>query len=261
MDAPTKSIDVKVSGNGFELLGEQVSLNRKAVEVNLEKARQINQQLYGFATKSVREDILNSLDKDLNFEQIITDSIFFKTQMRLKKKLSITPKLDLSYKTSFNLLGKVIVKPAIVTALGPKDQLDSLIDVETDLITRENISDSIVIQYDLNKEKKYENIKFEPSTVEIIVPVDKFTEKVFELGLEVRTKLKGVQVRTFPNKVRAAFLVPLSNYEQFTKGELSAKVELEEEGSEKLKVEVEGIPSYAKLLRVEPNRVEFIIKK
>ena len=39
LEKPLESIEIQVSGSGFELLGEQMSLNRNALQVNLETAK------------------------------------------------------------------------------------------------------------------------------------------------------------------------------------------------------------------------------
>lgn len=264
-NTPIDRIEVRVKGNGFDLLGEQMSLNRKMIEVDLSKLQLNKKGRQGISTQFLRPFILEHLDKSLNFESIIIDSLVFITQPRIAKQLTVIPKLDLTFKSSYNLKGNVEVLPQSVTVSGPKDRIDSLAFIKIEELVEEDLSSSKTIVYNLKENKKYRGLKIEPAEVELVIPVEKFTEKVFDLQLKLDDKGFGntKEVVTFPNHVKVALLVPLSNYELLSERDIVASVKLKKNISEKKKLEVslEGIPSYAKLLRVEPNKVEFIIKK
>ncbi|MEQ8624647.1 MAG: CdaR family protein [Vicingaceae bacterium] len=262
-EEPPKQIDIKVSGNGFELLGEQMSLDRSAVEVNLNYARPLKNGLYAFSSIRLEANVIEALDKDLNLEQIITDSIIFKTQEKVSLNLPVRPKLKLSFKTGFNIRGKAIITPEMVKVSGPKNIVDSLSFIETKELNYSEIADSVSYTIGFNTNNLHENLTVEPTQVKVFVPVEKFTEKVFNLELETENSVNATSIRTFPNEVKAVFLVPLSQYEGFNEDMILAKVSYNSESKnlKKLEVIIEGIPTFAKLLRLEPDKVEFIIKK
>ena len=99
--------------------------------------------------------------------------------------------------------------------------------------------------------------------VDILIPVEKYTEKEISLDINVNAS-SHLMLRVFPAKVNVKVLVPMSLYENLDETLLMASVkyvESRDKGAEKLQVNLKGIPKYAKLIRIEPERVEYIIRK
>ena len=259
-EEPIDYIEIQVSGNGFELLGEQMSLNRNSLKVNLEEAMKLGENRFGIPTSKLKNKIYQYLDKDIRFERITSDSILFKTDKRVIRKLKVIPDVDLSFESSYNLMGEIIVNPITVEVSGPKSQLDSLQFITTDKLKFDDVNDSITLTYNFATNERFKALDIVPEQISIIVPVDKFTEKSFEIPI---SWTKDISIRTFPNKVKVVFLVPLTNYEQLTEQDIAATVNLEDgfQNKKKLKVNISGTPEFAKLLRIEPEKIEFIIKQ
>lgn len=261
VETPPEAISVIVTGSGFDLLGEQMSLNRKPISIDLSKITSNEYGNFGISTNSLRNQVLNSIDKDLKFERIANDSLLFKTDIRVSKQLKIKTNLDVSYESSYNLNGDVSIEPRQILVSGPKEQMDSLEFITTDISIDRDLDDTLVVYKKLSESGQYQSITFDPDSIKVIIPVEKFTEKIFEL--EVTVKAKRDKVITFPNTVKAIFLVPLNNYELLEAEDLKAEVyyDLGSEELKKLPVRIKNIPSFAKLLRTEPEKVEFIINQ
>ncbi len=259
-EKPIDFIEIQVSGSGFELLGEQMSLNRNSLKVNLSEALKLGKNRFGIPTSKMQNEIYQYLDKDIRFERITSDSILFKTDKRVTRSVKVVPDVELSFESSYNLMGDITVNPKMVEISGAQAELDSIQFLTTKKLKYDEVSDSIAITYLFSKDERFQSLDIVPNEISILVPVDKFTEKSFELPIEWNG---DVSIRTFPNKVKVVFLVPLSNYEQLTEQGISALVNLTEgyQKKRKLKVEIKGVPDFAKLLRVEPEKIEFIIKQ
>jgi len=157
-------------------------------------------------------------------------------------------------------MGEITVNPSMVEISGPQEELDSIQFLTTKKIKYEEVNDSLTITYLLSEDERFQSLDIVPKEVSILVPVDKFTEKSFDLPIEWNN---NVSIRTFPNMVKVVFLVPLSNYEQLTEQGIKALVNLTDgfQKKRKLKVEIKGVPDFAILLRIEPEKIEFIIKQ
>lgn len=262
-EEPPNQIVIRVNGKGFELLGEQMSLDRSDVEVNLNYARPLKNGVYALSSERLRSNVLEALDKDLNLIQLVTDSIVLKTTKKVSVSLPVHAKLNLDYKAGYNIRGEATITPKMVKVSGPKNAIDSLTFIETEELKYKEISDSVRYTVRVNTANLGESVVVEPAEIEVMVPVEKFTEKVFGLMVEVENKNSGATIRTFPDRIKAIFIVPLSQYESFDENLLSAQVTYSKENRDqkKLKVALKGTPKYAKLLRLEPEKVEFIIKK
>ncbi|MDC1452318.1 hypothetical protein N8371_07935, partial [Vicingaceae bacterium] len=259
-EEPIDFIEIQVSGSGFELLGEQMSLNGNSLKVNLSEALKLGKNRFGIPTSKLQNEIYQYLDKDIRFERMTSDSILFKTDKRVTRSIKVIPDVELSFESSYNLMGEITVNPSMVEISGPQEELDSIQFLTTKKIKYEEVNDSLTITYLLSEDERFQSLDIVPKEVSILVPVDKFTEKSFDLPIEWNN---NVSIRTFPNMVKVVFLVPLSNYEQLTEQGIKALVNLTDgfQKKRKLKVEIKGVPDFAILLRIEPEKIEFIIKQ
>ncbi|MDB9964066.1 hypothetical protein OAD50_03230 [Vicingaceae bacterium] len=259
-EEPIDFIEIQVSGSGFELLGEQMSLNGNSLKVNLSEALKLGKNRFGIPTSKLQNEIYQYLDKDIRFERMTSDSILFKTDKRVTRSIKVIPDVELSFESSYNLMGEITVNPSMVEISGPQEELDSIQFLTTKKIKYEEVNDSLTITYLLSEDERFQSLDIVPKEVSILVPVDKFTEKSFDLPIEWNN---NVSIRTFPKKVKVVFLVPLSNYEQLTEQGIKALVNLTDgfQKKRKLKVEIKGVPDFAILLRIEPEKIEFIIKQ
>ncbi|MFT6167152.1 MAG: hypothetical protein ACJAV5_000427 [Vicingaceae bacterium] len=260
IEEPIDFIEIQVSGNGFELLGEQMSLNRNSLKVNLGEAMKLGKNRFGIPTSKLQNEVYQYLDKDIRFERMTSDSILFKTDKRAMRTFKVIPDVELSFESSYNLMGEITVSPSMIEVSGPQGELDSIQFITTEKLKYGEVNDSLILTYSFADDKRFQSLDIVPEEVSILVPVDKFTEKSFEVPIEWN---KNISIRTFPNKVKVVFLVPLSNYEQLTEQEIKAEVNLTDgfQKKKKLKVNIKGVPDFAKLLRVEPEKIEFIIKQ
>lgn len=260
IEEPIDFIEIQVTGSGFELLGEQMSLNGNSLKVNLGEALKLGKNRFGIPTSKFQNEIYLYLDKDIRFERLTSDSILFKTDKRATRSIKVIPNIELTFESSYNSIGEIAVTPDIVEISGPQEELDSMQFITTKKLKFDEVNDSLKITYSFSEDKRFQSLDIVPGEISILVPVDKFTEKSFEVAIEWN---KDVSIRTFPNKVMVVFLVPLSNYEQLTEQGIKAMVNLTDgfQKKRKLKVDIKGVPDFAKLLRVEPEKIEFIIKQ
>ncbi len=262
-EEPTPYVELEVFGSGFELLGEQVSLNRNTVKVDISKARQLRKGVYGMSTSNLRNEILNTLDKDLSLRKIITDSLRFTAQKRANKKVELRANTRLIFTPGYSIRGELTIKPDHIVISGPQEEIDAIEYVETEIVSLDNVSDSSLVEVEIKLPKTAQDVILSEKKALLSIPVEKFTEKPLLIPIRTKIEVEGVKVKTYPDQLKAIVLVPLSKYEALQEDLLRASVVFNEESrdNKKLTVELEGVPPYAKLIRMEPNSVEFIVKK
>ena len=94
------------------------------------------------------------------------------------------------------------------------------------------------------------------------IPVEKFTEKELEIPVQIKNKPENVNIKFFPSEVKITFMVGLSEFEDINAADFSAVVDyntvlLKKENPE---VEIEKKPSNIEILRISPDRVEYLIE-
>lgn len=262
---PAASVNINVSGSGFELLGEQMSLNKKKTLVDLNLARPTSSaDRYFILTSMLKDKLRMNLDPDIELLSIGEDSLLLRTEKRLSKKIKIVPQVELKLEKGYKQRGEITVTPNVVSLSGPQGFIDSVHTLYTEVITTNQLKDSMEKVVSIQLPKDINGLAVNPEKVEVLIPVEMYTEKVLTLAIksEVSTNSRH-QLQTFPNEVKVTFLVPLSKYNNLNESTLSAVVVYGKEHSEskKLSVKINNIPKYALLTKLEPERVEYILKK
>lgn len=263
--SPPESIDIRVSGSGFELLGEQMFLNRKKTLVDLSLARPTKTaNRYFILTSILKNELLRNIDTDIELLNIIDDSLFLNTEKRLSKKISISANVELKFKDGYKQRGEIVINPSEVTLSGPQKYIDSVHTLFTAAITPKKLKDSLRTTVALLIPEDIKGVAVKPKNVEVLIPVEKYTEKVLKLAVKREVDDGNThQLQTFPDEVEVTILVPLSKYNSLNESTLTAVVVYTKAQAErkKLSVRILNIPKYALLSKVEPERVEYILKK
>ena len=105
---------------------------------------------------------------------------------------------------------------------------------------------------------------FSSDSVQVTIPVDQFTEGNMEVPIEVMNLPAGYSLKLFPDKVNLRFIVGISNLSRLNPGLFKVTVDYSKAGdgsNSKLKLELVESPSYINGIKMEPEKVEFIIRK
>ena len=131
----------------------------------------------------------------------------------------------------------------------------------TQKINLENISDTTRRRIPLNSER---GVKFVPASVEMIFPVDIYTEKTVEVPLHGVNFPADKALRTFPSKVQITFQVGLKRFRSIKASDFIINISYEELlklGSDKYTVKLKSFPSGINQIRIVPEQVDFLIEQ
>lgn len=260
---PPSELMVEVRGTGFELLGEQWSLDNNPLQLNLNRAKSSSRlNTYYIPTSDLRTKVIRTLDANLNLRYISPDTLYFKTEIRHRKRVPVLGDIQISFENGYNMRSDYSFSPDSVWVSGPITFIDTIKAVVTEKLQLQNQRDSLQQKIAL-KNFGIDGVSIEPKAVDLLVPVEKFTEKELSIRIDVKNKYDNRIIKTFPNEIEVTFLVPLSKYEYLDTSVVNARVYFTEADldKKKLKVELEGTPPYAKLMRQASSNVEFIIKE
>ncbi|WP_291529517.1 YbbR-like domain-containing protein [Bacteroides sp. UBA939] len=154
-----------------------------------------------------------------------------------------------------------ICRPDSVLAYAPAEMLDTITVAYTQKVNLINISDTLKQQIPLLAQK---GIKFVPSSVEMVFPVDIYTEKTVEVPLRGVNFPAGKALRAFPSKVNVTFQVGLSRFRQINENDFHINVSYEELlklGSDKYTVKLNTFPKGVNRIRINPEQVDFLIEQ
>ena len=158
-------------------------------------------------------------------------------------------------------ISDTICTPDSVLAYAPAGVLDTITIAYTQKVKFEDVSDTLKRQIPLLAQK---GVKFVPASVEMIFPVDIYTEKTVEVPLRGVNFPAGKVLRAFPSKVNVTFQVGLSHFRQITASDFHINVSYEELlklGSDKYTVKLRSVPKGVNQIRISPEQVDFLIEQ
>ncbi len=154
-----------------------------------------------------------------------------------------------------------ICKPDSVLVYAPKRLLDTITAAFTEPLRLDDITDTLKLRVPLYAPK---GIKFIPSSVETVFPVDIYTEKTVEVPIKGVNFPVDKTLRAFPSKVSVTFQVGLSRFRQVEAEDFQCNVSYEDllkTGSEKYQVRLNRLPKDVAHIRINPEYVDFLIEQ
>lgn len=158
-------------------------------------------------------------------------------------------------------ISNVKLFPDSVMVYAPDEVLNSLTTIYTQPLAQENITDTVKTSVRLQKIK---GAKFSPSSADVTVCVDMYSEKTLEIPVVGLGFPDGKVLRTFPSKVQVTFQVGLKDFKSVTEKDFFIAVsyeDLKNSKSDKTKVALRSTPDCVSHVRILPNAVDFLIEQ
>jgi len=253
------TVDLQVEGTGWQLLFARLRVNPQSISINLEKLNNRNYILFSEQLLDVNQQ----LETSQKIISVRPDTLFFDFSKRTVKKVPVKLISDFSFEKQYGLVSDVKITPEYVTVSGPIEELDKITYWNTDSLHLSNLKANTVSRIAM-RQNQLKNVNIFPSSVEVKVEVDEFTEKVIELPLKILNNKEFYPIKLFPKKVKLTFLVSLSSYEQVDASFIEAAVDMNEWkllNHNQLTVKLLRFPDYCQVIKIDPGKVDFIIEK
>lgn len=253
------TIDLRVEGTGWQLLFARLRISPPSVTVNL---NQLNTKDF-----IVFSDQLYNINKQLESSQKVIsvkpDTLYFDFTKRMVKRVPVKLIDKMSFEKQYGIASEIILNPKYVKVAGPTEELDKIKFWPTDTLKLDKVQNSsttrVALQHSIHK-----NVSIYPSSVEVKLPVDEFTEKTIEVPLKIINNRNYNSIKLYPKKVKVTFLVALSNYDQVDESFITATIDADEWLNLKHRqftVKITEFPDYCKLVGVMPSKIDFIVEK
>ena len=253
-----KKLNTSITASGVEIILYRLFNNNLKIDLiqanfeidylslNLENQKfLIQQQLYS-------NTLLN---------QITPSLVKIKFSRLSEKKIPIIPKTRINLRAGYLTDSNVISKPDCIIVRGPKILLDSIYYAETITYNQEDVHKSISKKINLSP---IEGANFSKDFVDIELSVSRYSEKEFNIPIELINQPEGVKVKLFPPMTKVRATIPMSvignirvsdfrliaDYNQILNGQ-----------TQKLELFIQKKPSSVKQIILEPNEVNYLIRK
>jgi len=215
--------------------------------------------------------VLSSQLKEINdrkeFDnQIINfnpDTLYFDFSNRAVKRVPIRLVSNINYQQQFAQSNDVIIKPSYVTLSGPGNVIDKIQSWDTDSLAVDSVDETVRTNIELLPSKEG-NVSVYPKSVQVVVPVDEFTEKEISIPVKLINNHDYYKVKVFPQKVKVTFTTSLNRFSEIDEDLFEASADLnlwQSHGYTTLPVRLTRLPAYCKIVKIEPQNIDFIVRK
>jgi YbbR domain-containing protein len=253
------TVDAVVEGSGWEMLFSKFRPIDKRVNVDLHSLESKS----FIALNSQLEQINQRKDPEQKIISFDPDTLYFDFTNRMTKRVPVKLLSQVNYRSQFANSGSVVIKPSYVTLSGPSNVIDKITSWNTDSLKLENIDETINARVNLQPVHEA-NLSIYPKTVQVQVPVDEYTEKTLEIPVKLTGNVHYYEVKIFPQKVKVTFTTSLSKYPELDEDFFEATADLNlwsDRNYTVLPVMLNRIPPFCKIVKIEPQNIDFIVKK
>lgn len=191
------------------------------------------------------------------------DTIYFSFEAVKSKKLPVEADFDLTFEKQYKQYGSVLFSPDSVIVKGPENKVADLESASLGQIKLELLSKNFDGEKTFPADSAYQNVTFIPSTIMYSIPVEKYTEAEMEIPIKISNS-QGMNAKTYPDKIRVFYTVALKDYPNIEPEMINAVADLSLINlakDDRVKISLESYPSYIRINKIEPEKVEFIIIK
>ncbi|WDF56963.1 CdaR family protein [Mucilaginibacter sp. KACC 22063] len=254
------TIDVTVQGTGWDMLFSRFKPVDERIYVDLHSLETKNYIALYNQINQINGRKEDPEQKIIGFDP---DTLYFDFTNRSTKRVPVKLQSKIDYQQQYDLAGNITLRPAYVTLSGPSNVIDKITSWKTDSLKLNDIDEPVSTRVNLQRGGEG-NLSIYPKAVEVQIPVDEFTEKTIEVPVKVTGNVNYYDVKIFPQKVKVTFTTSLNRYPEIDADFFEATVDLNlwrEHSYTSLPVKLNRVPAFCRIVKIEPQTVDFIIKK
>jgi len=265
-EIPDSLLTIGLNAKGFELLSARYLHDKRNLQVSCKDERILHNS-GGYYTRIPVSRLLPQISQQLPSSRSITyispDTITLHFTEASRKKIPVMLRLSSSFRKQYQLYGRVQLNPDSVVVTAAPSVLDTLRFIGSVAVVKTNLDKSQRFPLPLKLPLSTGQMRISADTVEVFIPVEKYTEAEFTVPIEVKGASSKSLVKTFPDKSTITCMVPVKDFRSIDASMFSVYVSFDpaQTKARKLKVELKLSPQRIKILKISPSEIEYIILK
>lgn len=255
------SIEAKIKTSGFQFL--YYNFANKRVNVDLSEVVHENEN-YILTEDALKKQMESQLSKSISLINLDRSQLIVDLYQVASKEVLIKANLDMQFKQNYILDGNLEVTPNKVLVKGPKNEIDTLIAIYTSKIEMTDLSTDFSKNVLLVFPKTLENSIFSINRANVSGKVVKFSEKVFDIPIQVLNFPKGYKVNTFPNSITVLCKATIEQLKTITSKDFEIVADYKQlNGSDGnvLFLEITQQPEKVYGVRLLENKINFVLEQ
>ncbi len=260
LGASKDQLTITARGSGWQFLGSRFATKKLPIDLN-GMAHRGNK--FFLAEQAFRKQIETKLPEAMTILRMDQDTLFFNFTRMIRKKVPVVVEATISLAQNYLMDGELQITPDSVLLRGPSEEIDTITSVPSEPVSFTDISSDFKRTLTLVKSGELINTVYERNTVIVSAEVFRFSEKIFQVPVEVANLPEGTQIRTFPNTVEVLCKARLERLKEILPSDFRIIADLEDIKDESpflplyLIEQPEGLPS----VQMRQSQVEFILKR
>ncbi|MCO4291480.1 hypothetical protein NF867_01210 [Solitalea sp. MAHUQ-68] len=253
-----EDITLKVEGTGWQLIFSKVNLLNKPLKLDISQIKGNHISLIKYI-----DGLNQQMNNGLRIKLIKPESINLDFSSRIVKQIPLKLFADITFKKQFFYSSNLVLEPDSVTVSGPIDEVAKIEAWVTPKIVLHNLSDSVYRLIKLSG-RSTDNIKITPNVVSLRIPVEKYTEGLITVKLNLANNDRNYDVNLLPGKIKLKYLCPVNKYPLVDEDMFYAQVDLNQwknQGKNRLDVKLLRSPDFIRVINISPLVVDFLVAK
>lgn len=254
----SRKIKATVTASGFEIL--LYRLFDKSVTISLQEA-DFSSTLGRVSLRNQQFSIEQQLFDNTRLNQIYPESLNIVYSRLDEKRIAVVPQTQIQLRAGYLSDITIQSEPDSILVRGPKSILDTLNGVSTIFFEATDVYKGISQEVGL---KFIPELQFVQENVQLLMPVSRYSEKEFVLQVEVINLPLGVRVKLFPTTAKLRATLPMALLNTVMESDFRLVVDcenLQDQESKSLKLTLLKQPPGLKQLILEPEEVNYLIRK
>lgn len=257
----TQKLNITLKTHGFNWLKYYLEVPTIDIDFSKEVYKKQNTYVYAKPVSYLNEKkVFQNKVKLLN---INPDTLVFKYDTNLVKKVPVQIETDISFAPGFDVLNDYKATPDSVVVIGPHEIVQKIDGIKAQKVTLKNVKTDIATTTNLVLPKQAKDLKFSVKKVEVVADVEKFTEGVVTIPVQITNAPEDISIKYFPKEVKVSYYTSLDNFNSIKASDFKVRCDFKKviKNQSVLIPELVKIPDNVKHVKLHQQHIEFIILK
>jgi len=217
---------------------------------------------YNWIEKKELTNVIKQFDANVKIESINPDTLKFRYDINSVKKVPLVLNSSIKFSSGFDLTESFKILPDSIKVIGPKILTDSISEIQTELLTLNNVNANINSKIKLMLPNQNQDLmSYSHESVEVSAVVEKFTEGTIDVPINVVNVPSSISVKFYPKVVPVIYYTSLSNFNNISSTSFIVECDYNAQNNQStyLIPKIVQQPGLVKNVRLNVKRVEYII--
>jgi hypothetical protein len=249
---------IMVTAYGFRQI--KYYLKKPSIDIDFSTLDK-NTTHYNWIAKRELSNIIRQFDINEKIESIIPDTIVFRYDVNTIKKIPVVLDVDIKFSSGFDVNGAFKIEPDSISVIGPKIVLDSISMIYAEKLELDNVVSDVNSTVKLKLLSQHQDLKFSQKQAQVTGTVEKFTEGIIEVPVNVINIPKNIKIKYYPKTIPVIYYTSLSNFKSISSSSFIVESDYNSlsAADSYLIPEIVQQPDLVKNARLSIKRIEFIL--